>query len=376
MSRAPNMQQVADAAGVSKSAVSLALRDDPRLAAETRRRVQQIAEQMGYRKNPIVASLMSQLRASQTPRFQANFALINCSPNRQLFDVPAFAEFRRGIRERADQNGYGVEEFWADEPGVPLGRLRQILHARSIKGVLVATAREARPLFLGHTEFFHEFCFASVGAERTDPPLPRAANNFFRTARAAVDAAFRLGYRRPGLMIDERLDTLLERRLSSGFAAAIQDRASQFAGAPTVPLVSSSIDAIEFARWLKSEKPDVVITEQSAAMDWARTLKIAVPDELGLIHLEWNAQLRDWAGLNQNSALVGAAAADLLIGQLVNNETGIPDHPKLVVIDSDFVGGPSVREVIAADAAAVVAPVKRRMPLRALTSRVLPGARR
>lgn len=371
------MQQVADAAGVSKSAVSLALRDDPRLALETRRRVQQIAEQMGYRKNPIVASLMSQLRASQTPRFQANFALINCSPNRQLFDAPAFAEFRRGIRERADQNGYGVEEFWADEPGVPLGRLRQILHARSIKGILVATARDARPLFLGHSEFFHEFCFASVGAERTDPVLPRAANNFFRTARAAVDAAIRLGYRRPGLVVDDRLDVLLERRLSSGFAAAVRDRAAILPSGAVAPLVSASIDAIEFARWLKAEKPDVVITEQTAVMEWARDLKVSVPDELGLLHLDWNPQLRDWAGMQQNSGLVGAAAADLLIGQLVNNETGVPDYPKLVVVDSDFVGGPSVREVIAPDVlpAASVAP-KKRMPLRALTARVLPGAKR
>lgn len=370
------MQQVADAAGVSKSAVSLALRDDPRLALETRRRVQQIADQLGYRKNPIVASLMSQLRASQTPRFQANFALINCSPNRQLFDVPAFAEFRRGIRERADQNGYGVEEFWSEEPGVPLARLRQILHARSIKGVLVATAREARPLFLGHTEFFHEFCFASVGAERTDPPLPRAANNFFRTARSAVDAAFRLGYRRPGLVLDERVDVQVERRLSGGFAAAMQDRASQIAGAPAQPLIAPSLDAIEFARWIKAERPDVVLTDQTAVMEWARDLKVSVPEELGLIHLDWNVQLRDWAGMNQNGRLVGAAAADLLISQLVNNETGVPDHPKLVVIDSDFVGGPSVREVLGSDVVAQPVRTKRRMPLRALTSRVIPGASR
>lgn len=376
MSRAPNMQQVADAAGVSKSAVSLALRDDPRLALETRRRVQQIADQLGYRKNPIVASLMSQLRASQTPRFQANFALINCSANRQLFDVPAFGEFRRGIRERADQSGYGVEEFWAEEPGVPLGRLRQILHARSIKGVLVATAREARPLFLGHTEFFHEFCFAAVGAERTDPVLPRAANNFFRTARAAVDAAFRLGYRRPGLVLDERVDVLLERRLSGGFAAAIQDRAGQISGNPVPPLISTSLDAIEFSRWLKEARPDVVLTDHSAALDWARELKLSVPEEIGLIHLDWNPQLRDWAGMNQNGRLVGGAAADLLISQLVNNETGVPDHPKLVVIDSDFVSGPSVREIVAPDVLAAPAPTARRMPLRALTARVLPGAKR
>lgn len=376
MARAPNMQQVADAAGVSKSAVSLALRDDPRLAVETRRRVQQIAEQLGYRKNPVVASLMSQLRASQTPRFQANFALINCSPNRQLFDVPAFAEFRRGIRERADQNGYGVEEFWAEEPGVPLARLRQILHARNIKGIIVGAAREARPLFLGHTEFFHEFCFASVGAERTDPPLPRAANNIFRTVRTAVDAAFRLGYRRPGLVVDQRLDAQLERRLSSGYAAAIQDRAAQIVGAAPAPLVSHSLDAIEFARWLKEERPDVVLTEQTAVLDWTRSLKVTVPDELGLIHLDWNPHLRDWAGMNQNGRVIGAAAADLLISQLVNNETGVPAHPKLVVIDSDFMAGPSVRETIAPDVVAAPGAPKRRMPLRALTSRVLPGANR
>src|SRR4051794_37238614 len=98
MSRAPNMQRVAEAAGVSKSSVSLALRDDPRLAPETRRRVQEIASRMGYRKNPIVASLMAQLRVSHTPKFQANFALINCSSNRTIFDGPMFAEFRRGIR--------------------------------------------------------------------------------------------------------------------------------------------------------------------------------------------------------------------------------------------------------------------------------------
>jgi len=368
------MQQVADAAGVSKSAVSLALRDDPRLALETRRRVQHIAEQLGYRKNPIVASLMSQLRVSQTPRFQANFALVNCSGDRQLFDIPAFAELRRGIRERADQGGYGVEEFWADEPGVPLARLRQILHARNIKGVLVATARESRPLFLGHTEFFQEFCFASVGVERTDPPLPRAANNFFRTARGAVEAAFRIGYRRPGLMLDERLDILLERRLSGGFAAAVMDRAGQLQGSTT--LVAPSLDAIDFARWLKAEKPDVVLTDQTAALEWARGARLRVPEELGLIHLDWNASLREWAGMNQNGACVGAAAADLLIGQLVNNETGLPEHPKLVVIDSDYASGPSVREHVAVSLPVAAAPVKRRMPLRALTSRMLPTAKR
>jgi hypothetical protein len=41
--------------------------------------------------------------------------------------------------------------------------------------------------------------------------------------------------------------------------------------------------------------------------------------------------------------MVGAAAADLVIGQITNNEIGIPVHPRLVLIECDFVPGPSVK---------------------------------
>ena len=76
--RRPNMQQIANVAGVSKSAVSLALRNDPRIPESTRFRIQKIAEKMGYRRNPVVDSLMTQLRADRQPTFQANLGLINC----------------------------------------------------------------------------------------------------------------------------------------------------------------------------------------------------------------------------------------------------------------------------------------------------------
>ena len=57
--RRPNMQQIGEAAGVSKSAVSLALRNDPRIPESTRQRIQTIAREMGYRRNPVVDSLLS-----------------------------------------------------------------------------------------------------------------------------------------------------------------------------------------------------------------------------------------------------------------------------------------------------------------------------
>lgn len=347
MPRTLNMQRVAEAAGVSKSSVSLALRDDPRLAPETRRRVQEIASRMGYRKNPIIASLMAQLRVSHTPKFHANFALINCSSNRMIFDSPTFAEFRRGIREHADKAGYGVDEFWTEEPGVRLERLRQILHARNIKGLILAATNEPRTLFPGHPEFLREFCFAVVGVDRTEPLLPRAANNHFHTARSAVEIALRHGYARPGLVLVDGVDRQLDRRFSAGFRAGMHD-ASPANNGHTSPLLFQQPDRAVFAKWLKSERPDAILTDQSVVLDWLRELKISVPADIGLIHLDWMPQLRDWAGMNQNNRLVGAAVADLVIGQMTRNEVGPPDHPNLVLIESDFVAGPSLKSSSAA----------------------------
>jgi hypothetical protein len=39
------------------------------------------------------------------------------------------------------------------------------------------------------------------------------------------------------------------------------------------------------------------------------------------------------AGINENDALVGAAAVDTLVGMLARNEFGVPRHPQRVPIE-------------------------------------------
>jgi LacI family transcriptional regulator len=174
--------------------------------------------------------------------------------------------------------------------------------------------------------------------------LPRGANNHFQTARSAVDAALRHGCVRPGLVLVDQLDRQLDRRFSAGFRAGLHDIAPAPApGTHAAPLLMQQLDRAVFAKWVKTERPDVIITDQVAVLEWLRDFKISVPAEIGLIHLDWMPHLRDWAGMNQNSRLIGVAAADLVIGQMTRNEVGPPDHPSLVLIESDFVAGPSLK---------------------------------
>ncbi len=54
------LADIARHAGVSRTAVSYALRDDPNIAVETRARIRKSAEALGYRPDPMLAKLMAQ----------------------------------------------------------------------------------------------------------------------------------------------------------------------------------------------------------------------------------------------------------------------------------------------------------------------------
>ena len=53
------LQAIAARAGFSVSTVSLALRNDRRLRADTRATIQAVAKELGYRPNPLIAVLMA-----------------------------------------------------------------------------------------------------------------------------------------------------------------------------------------------------------------------------------------------------------------------------------------------------------------------------
>lgn len=121
-----NMSDLAIACGVSKSCISLALREDGRVSAETRRRIQTIAANLGYRRNPIVSQLMSALRNSTevVPPFKGCIALISISTGQV-----------EALRPDARQLGYALDGNVVRED-MNATRIAAVLHARGIRGVI------------------------------------------------------------------------------------------------------------------------------------------------------------------------------------------------------------------------------------------------
>jgi LacI family transcriptional regulator len=141
-------------------------------------------------------------------------------------------------------------------------------------------------------------------------------------------------------VIETQVDELVEKRFSAGFRV-MQDKLAPQDRLPIHPFVRSKPAA--FLEWYKTHKPDVIVTLHEELLEWLGNAGVDVPDSVGLVHLDLEPRLSGWAGMNQNNEMVGAAGLDLLSGLIQRNEKGIPDHPKCIMIESEWQDGATLR---------------------------------
>ena len=342
----PTMADVAKAVGVSKNTVSLALRSSPRIAEATRKRIVEAAESMGYRLNPTVAHLMSELRQNRSPGYQATLAIINGNRSREAFtDHPTIPYYVHGCRKRARQLGYELDEFWMHDPEMPVARWLSIFRARNIRGVVIVGLMQDNHLPARLAPLWDEFPAVVTGVRSREPVLSFACSDHYALALEAFEKAVELGYRRPALVLDRVIDELTEGRFTAGFLTGqsrllpLQERTQPF-----YDVVAARKDLPLFSTWLENNKPDVIFTLYHEVKRWVLDLGLRVPQDVGLIQYEWRADHGKWAGMDQGNDLVGEAAMDMLVSMVQSNERGVPQQPRATMIGSHWVNGSTARE--------------------------------
>lgn len=338
------MAQVAKAAGVSKNTVSLALRGSPRIAEETRNRISEIAVKMGYNLNPTVAHLMSELRQSRAPGFQATLAIVNAYRDREAFRThPTIPSYVKGCVRRTAKLGYGLDEFWLHDPELTETRWLSILRARNIRGLLIVGLMHQNRLPERLSCLWEEFPVVITGVRLHEPTLSFACSDHHALALQAFEKAVSLGYRRPALVLDEVIDQLVEGRFTAGFLTG-QSRfvPPRQRTRPFFSVTAARQNPKVFAEWLEETNPDVIFTLYHEVRRWLQALGKRVPDDVGLIQYEWRDDHGDWAGMHQHNDLVGEAAVDMLVTMIHHHERGVPEHPRATMIGSSWVDGTTV----------------------------------
>lgn len=338
------MRDVAARCGCSQPTVSLALANSPRLPAATRRRVQAMARQLGYRTHPLVAAHMRSRRKRSAASAGPVLAVINAQRTADGWrgsTATVLRQMHTGAMTRARERGYSPQEFWLHREGLSQARLSDILQARGITGLLIGPSSN---LELELALKWEAFCCVQLGSAHLRPALHRVINDHYRSAMLAVEQCHALGYRRPGLVLQKSLSACHEHRWEAGYLMGCRLHPD------LSPAPSLMLDAIEdrtaVLQWFKRRRPDVIIeATERTVLSHLEAAGVAVPRRVGVVTLGAPALAGPISGTVQDGFAMGANAIDLLIGLVERHDTGVPGRPITQMTASTWNVGRTVRRI-------------------------------
>jgi len=179
------------------------------------------------------------------------------------------------------------------------------------------------------------------GLTVSHPAVHRVVSSHYEDMQLVLHELERRRYRRIGLVLSEALSV----RVDQAWLAAFLVHQNNMLPADRVPALITRTDdeADHFDEWYAAHRPEVILFSDQPVPRWVERLRLRVPADVGLVHLDWSQDVAPLAGLDSDPETVGEAATDLLVGQLQANEFGIPKHEKIVAVRGHWVPGSSVK---------------------------------
>lgn len=340
MSDFPTLRSLAKEAGVHHTTFSRALRNDPKLPEETRARLQALAEKKGYRADALVTRYMTALQRGKSNGSLESIGLLT-SVTRMGEGNEPFQAFCQTISRRAGELGYRIEELWMNEPEMTTARMNKIIRARGIEGLIIppnfATGGSHLSLDLSNLAvvLHHHAVWR--------PQLHRVESNDFQNMLTVMKALRRKKYRRIGLVLlmDLSRATGHEREGAYHYYHAMHSDLMKLAN-PT--FCCKGFDDEGLLKWVKAEKPDVVVGVMPDHADFFRSHGIRVPEDLGCVATSVNSWDPPTAGIDMRAEDIDRAAVDVVVAQINRNEKGVPKIPRQIVVEGVWRDGPTVRK--------------------------------
>ena len=333
------LQEIADRAGVSRTTVSRALRNDPRISTATRQRIQDLAVKLGYRANPYVSALMTQLRRTGKPAagavlgYLTSWGLDGAWQKREVYQIYLSAS------ERAHQLGYRLDPFSTRDPRARGKRLTEILRARGIEGLVLEPVGVFRAW--GHLSLdWSPFACVAIGFTIPRPGFHRVTTDYHANMLLALRTLRRMKYRRIGLA----LRTQFDRRTNGRPMAAYLRFQHDLDVRQQAPVFLNELLAPdELMKWYRRHRPDAIVTNEKKVLTWLRERKARVPEDVGVVQIKRDHGDSAIAGIDINTGAIGVTAIETLHSQLLQNERGLPSEPRLVLVEGRWCEGSTVQ---------------------------------
>ncbi len=337
------LQDIADRTGYGRSTVSLALRNHPSLPEETRVKIREAAESLGYRPNPLVAALMTQLRDRRRTR-QERIALVSrfgqTMTQRRRTDT-FYPVLYDAIQQHAATQGFGMDEFYMGKDPMPDARLTQILVSRGIHGVLFFPGSDRAEVEYPALDWRH-FATVLIGFNTTRENLHQVASDYTYDIDHALQRVATAGLRRIGCVVTQRVS----RATNHAWASRFLLKQHGIPAAHRVPLLmmkEEQYDAEEVLAWFRRHRPEVILVAGDSVRNILVADGVRVPGDVRLINLVQRGE-KGMSGIDPHTGEVGRAAVDLLASLLRSNQLGQPDFPRTIAIKGHWSPGASFPE--------------------------------
>lgn len=341
---APSMRKIAEAASVSTATVSMALRNSPQISEDTRQRILKIAEELGYRPNPLVSSLMTQIRTGKKATEGSTIAILGPGGTAQQltqgYSYPR--KMYQAVLKRADELGYNVEVFSADSEDSSIEQQLRVIDYRSIRGILLppfSSGRQDLPIDFGD----HDFAVVTIGYSQNVRNVNRVAHDQFRIAYGLTQECIKRGYKRIGIHMQKRFNARTGFRYTSAFMGAHFDLDKKADHAQLY--IRDQYKRDDLLKWIKREKIDCLISQDPQTHQILVDEGFGIPDEIGYAAISWNEERSDISAMHHDPNEIGRVAVDMLTAHLNRNEYGQPEVPKTMLIKPEWKEGTTLRPV-------------------------------
>ncbi len=317
-----SLRDLARVLGISHTTVSQALRNNPRVKLATRERVHKAARKIGYQRNPLASLVMAGMRLKSGHAFRGTLGIIDLDSSKLHSRAAAIYrhEVIKGATERALDLGFRTELLaLRQHAGV---NIENILQSNGILGGLILPVHDAQTIVS-----IDWSRYAIVYTDYNDglPALHNVCFDKLAAIRMALRRLCELGYRRPGLVLEQSEERYLQHRWSAAF---FDVECGHVQKTPESIFTVSEGMCLDFALWFQKYKPDVVIAHNVEVMQWMIDQGARVPETHGFCCLNITKKADfNCAGLDWKARLIGIRGIEQVIAQLQRGEYGIPEQP-------------------------------------------------
>lgn len=305
---AVTLKDVAERAGVSRSAVSRTFTDGASVSAKTRAKVEKAALEMGYAPNALASSLT-------TGRTKLIGLIANNFHNPLILEV--FDLFTRGLQDRG-LRPLLVNLSDATDPAASVRMLRQY----SVDGVIVASST----LPLSFAESFKRAGLPVVhafGRHSRSPDVHVVGIDNIACGRMAAEALIQRGYRRVGFLGGPEAATSTQDR-AAGFMERVAAHKDITATASFASSYTFDAGRAEMTRLLTDSPAEAYFCGDDllavGALSAIQEAGLSVPRNIGLIGLN-DMEMARWQNIalttiRQPVAQIIEAAIELVVGTI------------------------------------------------------------